>query len=325
MPYAIAYGRIITYGLPFSAFCAAGSSIIRADGSPRFNMAGLFVGTILNLILDPVFIFVCHWGVEGAALATILGQAANAGMNIYYFRHKMKSTKLDLRLWKKSFPYFGKVSRLGVSSFITQMSMVVAMATRNNVLLTYGAKSKYGPDIPITTLGITMKTFAILMSIVIGLSVGAQPIFGYNYGSGKYDRVKKTYKLVAVISTLMCTVAFLLAQFKPMAIISIFGSESDLYNEFVIKCMRIYLMLIPTIGFQIMTGIFFQSLGYPMQASILSLSKQIIFQIPVTLILPIFLGVEGVLWAGPVSDVLALITTIVMLLLYWKKIFAKTN
>lgn len=323
LPYAKDYGRIITYGLPFCAVCAGGASIIRADGNPKFNMIGLFAGTIINVVLDPIFIFVFHWGVKGAAFATILGQFANAVLNIYYFSKKMRNVSLNRFVFRKSISYIPRVSKLGISSFITQMALVVAMATRNNVLVTYGAKSKYGSDIPVTTLGITMKTFTIIMSIVLGLSAGAQPIFGYNYGSGKYDRVKKTFKLVAVLSTVICTVAFFLAQFKPLAIISIFGSESDLYNEFAIKCMRIYLMLIPTVGIQIMSGIFFQALGYPLQASILSLSKQIIFQLPVTILLPVFMGVEGVLWAGPVSDVLAFTTMIVMFLIYWKKIFSK--
>lgn len=323
LPYAKDYGRIITYGLPFCAVCAGGASIIRADGNPKFNMIGLFAGTIINVVLDPIFIFVFHWGVKGAAFATILGQFANAVLNIYYFSKKMRNVSLNRFVFRKSISYIPRVSKLGISSFITQMALVVAMATRNNVLVTYGAKSKYGSDIPVTTLGITMKTFTIIMSIVIGLSAGAQPIFGYNYGSGKYDRVKKTFKLVAVLSTIICTFAFSLAQFKPMAIISIFGSESDLYNEFAIKCMKIYLMLIPTVGIQIMSGIFFQALGYPVQASILSLSKQIIFQLPVTILLPVFMGVEGVLWAGPVSDVLAFTTMIVMFLIYWKKIFSK--
>ena len=323
LPYAKDYGRIITYGLPFCAVCAGGASIIRADGNPKFTMIGLFAGTIINVVLDPIFIFVFHWGVKGAAFATILGQFANAVLNIYYFSKKMRNVSLNRFVFRKSISYIPRVSKLGISSFITQMALVVAMATRNNVLVTYGAKSKYGSDIPVTTLGITMKTFTIIMSIVLGLSAGAQPIFGYNYGSGKYDRVKKTFKLVAVLSTIICTVAFFLAQFKPLAIISIFGSESDLYNEFAIKCMKIYLMLIPTVGIQIMSGIFFQALGYPVQASILSLSKQIIFQLPVTILLPVFMGVEGVLWAGPVSDVLAFTTMIVMFLIYWKKIFSK--
>lgn len=323
LPYAKEYGTIITLGIPFCAVCAGGASIIRSDGSPKFNMIGLFTGTIINLVLDPIFIFVFQWGVKGAAWATILGQFANAVLNIYYVSRRMKSVKLHIHQWKNAMIDIVKISKLGVSSFITQMALVVSIAVRNNILVTYGAQSKYGPDIPVTTLGITMKTFSIIMSIVIGLSAGAQPIFGYNYGSKRYDRVKQTYKLVAIIATIICSIAFLMAQFKPMAIISIFGSEDDIYNEFAIMCMRVYLMLIPTVGFQIMSGIFFQALGYPVQSSILSLSKQIIFQLPFTIVLPMFMGVTGVLWAGPVSDILALILTIVILMMYWKKIFAQ--
>ena len=321
LPYALDYGRITTYGIPFCAICAGGASLIRADGSPRYNMIGLFTGTIINLVCDPIFIFVFGWGVKGAAFATILGQAANAVLNIIYFARMTKSVQIKKSYWTSSFKYLPKVAKLGISSFITQMAMVVAMATRNNILVSYGAQSKYGPDIPVTTLGITMKTFSIIMSIVIGLSAGAQPVFGFNYGSGRQDRVKETFRKVAVIATVICIAAFLLAQLCPMAIISIFGSESDLYNEFAVKCMRIYLMLIPLAGIQIMSGIFFQSLGYPVQASLLSLSKQIIFQIPATCLLPLWLGVEGVLWAGPVSDFCAFAMTVLLLLVYWKKIF----
>lgn len=325
LPYAVDYGSIIAMGIPFMAICAGGSSIIRADGSPLFNMIGLFTGTIINLVLDPITIFVFKWGVQGAAVATILGQFANAALNIFYITRKMKSTKLDKEAWAGAFSHLGAVARLGISSFITQMSLVVAIALRNNILSYYGAQSKYGPDIPVTTLGITMKTFSIIMSIIIGLAAGSQPILGYNYGAGNYGRVKKTFKLVCIISTSICIVAFLLAQFAPMAIISIFGQENDLYNEFAVKCMRIYLMLIPLVGIQISSGIFFQALGYPAQASFLSLSKQIIFQLPVTIILPLFLGVEGVLWTGPLSDILAFTATVVTFLIYWPRIFKKSK
>lgn len=325
LPYAMDYGRIITLGLPFCAVCAGGSALIRADGNPKFNMIGLFLGTIINLICDPLFIFVFGWGVKGAAFATILGQCANAILNLWYFSKKMRTVKFTRSIYKKAVSYIPKISKLGVSSFITQMAMVVAMATRNNILVSYGAQSKYGPDIPVTTLGITMKTFSIVISIIIGLSAGAQPIFGYNYGSGNYDRVKKCYRKVAVISTIICCIAFFFAQCFPMAIISIFGSENDVYNEFAVKCLRIYLMLIPTVGFNIMSGIFFQALGYPVRSSILSLSKQIIFQLPFTILFPMFMGVEGVLWTGPASDICAFLATVIILLTSWKKIFTKKD
>lgn len=321
LPYAIDYGRVISLGMPFFAVCCSISSIIRADGSPQFNMIGLFVGTIINVTLDPIFIFCFHWGVTGAALATILGQAANAVLNIWYCFH-MKSVTIKRDTLNGCMQYLPSVLKLGVSSCLTQMALVIAIATRNNTLLYYGGLSKYGEDIPVTTLGITMKLFSIIMAVVIGLSVGAQPIFGYNYGSGQYDRVKETYRTAAIVVTAVSCIAFMAAQLFPRQIIEIFGTEeSELYYEFAVKTMKIFLMLIPTLGIQIMSGIFFQSLGYPLQASLLSLSKQVIFQIPATLLLPLWLGVEGVLWAGPVSDVFAMAFTLILLMVYWKKMF----
>lgn len=321
MPYAKDYGFICSIGVPFLAISVGISSIIRADGSPKFNMAGLLAGCALNLIFDPVFIFVFGWGVKGAALATIIGQIVNAIMNLIYVWKFTKTIKLDKSSFKGWIVMLPRIMRLGVSSFITQFSLVIAIATRNNILVSYGAESKYGSDIPVTTLGITMKVFNILMSVVMGLGSGAQPIFGYNYGSRRYDRVKKTLRYTVAIATGVFVVAFLVAQLKPMAVISIFGSDSDLYNEFAIKCMRIYLMLIPLMGLQMISGVFFQATGYPVQSSLISLSKQIIFQLPATIIIPIFMGVEGALWAGPVSDIMAFSMTVFLLVFYWKKIF----
>lgn len=321
LPYAVDYGTIITLGIPFCAICAGIASLIRADGSPKFNMIGLLTGCAINLILDPIFIFVCGWGVKGAAWATILGQIANAFLNIYYLLKKMKSVSLSREAFSSAPSAIPAIAALGVSSFINQVALVISIAVRNHVMIKYGSVSKYGSDIPITTLGITMKTFSILMCMVMGLSTGAQPILGYNYGAQNYDRVKKTFRLVVIISTAICFAAFLLAQLRPMAIISIFGSENDLYNEFAVMCMRIYLMLIPLFGVNMAVGVFFQALGYPMQSSAISLSKQIVFQLPVTVILPMFLGIEGVLWAGPVSDTLSFTMSVVLLIFYWKKIF----
>ncbi len=325
LPYAVDYGRIISIGMIFFAVCGGMSSFIRADGSPKFTMAGLLTGCIINVILDPIMIFVCGYGVKGAAFATIVGQFVNCCMNIWYCFH-MKSVKIDKKILKDSVAYIPKVMRLGVSSCLNELAIVVAMAARNNILVHYGALSKYGEDIPITTLGITMKVFSIIISVIIGTSVGAQPIMGYNYGSRQFGRVKKTFKFVVIVTTFIMIVAFLCAQLFPRQIIGIFGNdESDVYYEFAIRTMRIYLMLIPIGGLQVVSGIFFQALGYPAQASVLSLSKQIIFQLPATLVLPIFMGVEGALWAGPFSDITAFILTVIMLRYYWKKIFSDEN
>ncbi|MBQ5384417.1 MAG: MATE family efflux transporter [Treponema sp.] len=325
LPYAKDYGLIISFGIPFSSICAGGASIIRADGSPRFNMIGLLTGCAINLILDPIFIFVCHWGVKGAGWATILGQAANAVLNVIYLTRMTKSIKLTRGIWKQSIGVLWSITKLGISSFVNQLALVVAIAVRNNVLVKYGSQSKYGPDIPVTTLGITMKTFSIIMCIVLGLCTGAQPILGFNYGAKRFDRVKKTFRLTVIISTVISIIGFLLAQLIPQQIIGIFGEESDLYNEFGVKCMKTYLMLVPLFGINIASGVFFQAIGYPVQSSVLSLSKQIIFQIPVTLILPLFLGLDGVLYTGPVSDLLTFILTIALILIYWKKIFNRNQ
>ena len=213
-----------------------------------------------------------------------------------------------------------KVSSLGISSFITQIAVVLVMATTNNILVSYGAKSVYGSDIPLTTIGITMKVNQIISAVIIGLSTGAQPIYGYNYGCGQKDRVKQTYRIILSVATVFLILAFCIFQFMPMSIVKLFGSESDLYNQFAVKCFKIFLLACPINGLQMVTGIFFQAIGKPTQATILSLTRQIIYLLPATILLPTILGVEGALWAGPVADGLAFITALIMLKIYWKKL-----
>lgn len=319
LPYAMDYGRIIAWGVLFSAIDSAMAGIIRADGSPKYSMAGLLIGCITNIILDPVFIFIFHWGVKGAAWATILGQIFNA---IFYLAYiwKFKNIQITKGCFVLKKKVLSKVCSLGISSFITQVAIVLVMAVTNNVLVIYGAQSIYGSDIPLTTIGITMKVNQILSAIIIGLATGAQPIWGYNYGSGQKGRAKQTYRIVLVSATMILIVAFCIFQFAPMRIVQLFGSESDLYNEFAVMCFRIFLLACPINGLQMVTGIFFQSIGKPRQAAILSLTRQIVYLLPATILLPLALGVVGALWAGPVADVLAFITALMMLKIYWKKI-----
>ena len=319
LPYAMDYGRIISYGILFSSIDSGMAGMIRADGSPKFSMAGLLLGCITNIILDPIFIFVFHWGVKGAAWATIAGQILNAFLYLAYI-WKFKSIKLDKECFRISGKVMAKVGSLGVSSFITQIAIVLVMAVTNNILVSYGAESKYGAEIPLTTIGITMKVNQIVSAILLGLATGAQPIFGYNYGSGQKDRVKQAYRIILAVSTIVLILAFMVFQFAPMSIVCLFGSESELYNEFAVKCFKIFLLACPINGLQMATSVFFQAIGKPTQATILSLSRQIVYLLPATLLLPLVLGVEGALWAGPLADVLAFITTLVMLKLYWKKI-----
>ena len=310
---------ISVMGILFSSIDSGMAGMIRADGSPKFSMAGLLLGCITNIILDPIFIFVFHWGVKGAAWATIAGQILNAFLYLAYI-WKFKSIKLDKECFRISGKVIAKVGSLGVSSFITQIAIVLVMAVTNNILVSYGAESKYGAEIPLTTIGITMKVNQIVSAVLLGLATGAQPIFGYNYGSGQKERVKQAYRIILTVSTIVLILAFLVFQLAPMSIVRLFGSESELYNEFAVKCFRIFLLACPINGLQMATGVFFQSIGKPTQATVLSLSRQVVYLLPATILLPRALGVEGALWAGPLADVLAFITTLIMLKLYWKKI-----
>ena len=240
--YALQYGRIIVIGLPFMMIGTTLNSIIRADGSPRYAMATMVLGAILNTILDPIFIFVFNMGVEGAAMATIFSQFVTFILNLFY-RKKFKAIALTKETFKLDLRIGKKVSALGISSFITQMSFVVVMAFENNLLAKYGAESKFGSEIPITVLGIVMKISQILNSIIIGIAAGTQPIFGYNYGARKLDRVKKALKIVLGLSVIISSIAFILFQTIPNVLISIFGSGDGNYMEFACLAFRTYLLL----------------------------------------------------------------------------------
>ena len=312
-PYALKYGGIIAIGLPFMMIGTTLNSIIRADGSPQYAMFSMVLGAILNTALDPIFVFVLKMGVEGAAIATVISQIATFIINIAYIK-KFKSIKLA----KKNFKLYGKtvrkVTMLGISSFITEMSIVFVIATENNMLAKCGAESKFGPDIPITVLGIVMKISQILNSIIIGIAAGSQPILGYNYGAGKTDRVKETLKRVLGISVIISTIAFILFQTIPDKLILMFGSGDENYKEFACLGFRIYLMLCICNGIQIPSGIFFQAIGKSVKSAILSISRQIAVLIPAMIILGNLFGIKGVLYSGPFADGVAFIISVILLI-----------
>jgi len=312
LPYAKNYGYIITIGVPFMMIGTTLNSIIRSDGNPAYAMKTMVIGALLNTVLDPIFIFILKWGVKGAALATITSQTLTFILNVLYLK-KIKSIKINKQSFKLKKQESVKVTTLGISSFITQMSFVLVVTAENNLLKKYGIDSKFGPEIPITVLGIVMKISQILNSIVVGLAVGSQPILGYNYGAENYDRVKETLKTTLKISLIISTVAFILFQTIPDKLISIFGKGDELYIEFACMSFRIYLMLVIFNGVQIPSGIFFQAIGKSLKSAILSLSRQIAFLIPAMIILGKFLGLKGVLFAGPVADSLAFILSIILI------------
>lgn len=311
--YALHYGYIIAIGFPFMMIGTTLNSIIRADGNPKYSMTSMVTGAILNTILDPIFIFVFKMGVEGAAIATVISQGVTFLMNILYIK-KFKSITLNKEQFKLKLGVAKKVTTLGISSFITQMSFVFVMAVENNLLAKYGSESKFGSEIPITVLGIVMKISQILNSIIIGIAAGAQPILGYNYGAGKYDRVKKTLKTVLGLSLVISTIAFILFQTIPDKLISIFGSGDENYMEFACLAFRTYLLLCICNGIQIPSGIFFQAIGKSIKSAILSLSRQIVFLIPAMVILGSTFGIMGVLYAGPFADGLAFVIAGILLI-----------
>lgn len=321
---ALDYGYIIGVGLPFVMIGTTLNSIIRADGSPKYAMISMVLGAILNIILDPIAIFVFNMGVKGAALATIISQFFTFAMNIIYIR-KFKSITITKEDFKPKLKIMKNVSMLGISSFITQMAIVIVITTENTLYNLYAENSKFGAEIPITVHGIVMKINMILTSIIIGIAAGSQPIVGYNYGAKNYDRVKKTLKMVLGISTIVSIISFVLFQTIPETLISIFGSGDELYNEFACLTFRIFLMLTVCNGIQIASGIFFQAVGKPAKSAFITLSRQILFFVPAAIILSKYTGVMGVLYAGPVADALAFLVAVILLIFEVKKLNEKSE
>lgn len=307
--YAEEYFQYILIGLPFFMFGNALNSLIRADGSPQFAMLSTLVGCVINIILDPIAIFVLHWGMRGAALATVAGQMVTAALGFYYLYHtktfclRRESFRLSGRILKAVLP-------LGISSFLTQISIVVIMGVMNNTLVHYGALSKYGADIPLTVVGIVMKVFQIVISIVVGIAAGCQPIVGYNYGAGNYDRVRKIFSTMLAAEFIVGAVAMLLFECFPLQIISIFGSEEGLYNEFAVLSFRVYLSTIILCCLQKATSIFLQSLGKSLLSTGLSLLRDFVMSVPLVLILPLKFGIYGPLYSAPVADIVSFIVVI---------------
>ncbi|MDD6661604.1 MAG: MATE family efflux transporter [Lachnospiraceae bacterium] len=317
--YAREYFDYIVIGLPFFIFGNAVNSIIRADGSPQFAMLSTLIGCIINVIFDPIAIFVLGWGMRGAALATIAGQIVTAVLSAGYLT-RMKAVKLQKSCFRLSAGLLKQILPLGISSFLTQMSIVVIMGVMNNTLVAYGAKSKYGADIPLTVVGIVMKVFQIVISVVVGIAAGSQPIVGYNYGAGKNERVKKIYATMMRAEVIVGIVSTVVFEVFPLSIIRIFGSESELYNEFAVLAFRIYLCTIIFCCVQKATSIFLQSLGKPVMSLGLSLLRDFILSIPLILLFPRFFGVVGALYSAPVADVISLIVVVFMMRSVYKEL-----
>lgn len=309
--YAVEYARITLIGIPFVCVSMTVSSIIRAQGSPRYAMLCNIAGCITNIILDAWFVLGLRWGVAGAAWATIIGQALNFVLAIAYIP-RLKGIQFRLEYAKLRAKTVFSFLPLGISSFFTQFGSTIVVICMNNLIVTYGAESIYGPDIPLAAQGIVMKVNSIIVSVMVGLGIGSQPIVGYNYGARNFRRVKETYLKTIVIGLAVGVVGWACFQLFTQSIVNLFGQESELYNQFALKCFHIFLAVIFLTGFIIPSGIFFQSIGKPTKAMICTLTRQLIYFLPAAFVLGHFMGIEGLLYAGPVGDILASATIAIL-------------
>ncbi len=320
------YFFYISLGIPFYMFGQAMNPIIRADGSPKFAMTSTLFGAILNIILDPIFIFCFHWGMMGAAVATVIGQIATALLSLIYILHT-KSVKLSKQdfCWNKNIA--GHTLSLGICSFLSQISLVAAMAAINNMIRKYGAQDTvFGQEmyaqIPMAVVGIVMKVFQIVISIDIGMAAGCIPIVGYNMGAKRHERVKKLFSLLLTCEAAVGLIALLVVEFLPRQLIGIFGSanESVYYTEFAVKAFRIYLCMIVFACLNKATFIFLQAMGKAVASTMLSMIREIVFGVGFALLLPLFFGLDGVLYSMPVSDILTAIVSAVIIAATYKQL-----
>ena len=313
------YFFYITLGIPFYMFGQAMNPVIRADGSPRFAMVSTLAGAVINIILDPIFIFVFKWGMMGAAVATVIGQVATALLAVWYLLHMkvIRPAKTDFAL---SGSVCGRMLTLGITSFLSQISLVAAMAAINNMLRKYGAldavfgQAQYA-QIPMAVVGIVMKFFQIVISIVVGMAAGCIPIVGYNMGAGKTLRVRDLFTRLLVAEALVGAAALVLAEGFPRQLIAIFGAanESGYYTDFAIKAFRTYLCMMILACVNKACFIFLQAVGKALASTLLSMFREVVFGVGFALLLPVFFGLDGVLYSMPVSDILTFVISAVII------------
>ena len=309
LPYAQDYTGITAFGIPFLILTTGGNHLIRADRSPTYSMACMLTGAIINTILDPLFIFGFHWGIKGAAWATIIGQIISGILVIVYFL-RFRKLELSWSMLRPKGKYLRAIVSLGMASCINQIAMAIVQIVMNNTLRYYGAESMYGTDIPLACVGVISKVNMVFMAICIGISQGCQPIWGFNYGAGQYDRVKQTYKKAFQISLTIGIIFFLCFQLFPRQLVSIFGTGSEEYFRFAERYFRIFMLMTFINGIQPMSSGFFTSIGKAKLGIVVSLTRQIIFLLPLILIFPLFMGIDGVMYAGPIADGAAAVVAI---------------
>ena len=316
----------ISLGVPFYMFGQTLNPIIRSDGSPKFAMISTLAGAVVNIILDPIFIFTFKWGMMGAAVATVMGQILTAILAIWYLCH-MKAVKLKAESFRIHHQLAGKYLALGITSFLSQISLVAAMAAINNMIQKYGAldpvfgQVEYA-QIPMAVVGIVMKFFQIVISIAVGTAAGCIPIVGYNIGAGRKDRVKSLFTRLLSVEAAVGAVALLIVELFPRQLINLFGAanESVYYTEFAIKSFRVYLCMMIFATVNKGTFIFLQSLGKAAASTAISLIREVVFGVGFALLLPRFFGLDGVLYSMPVSDFLTFLITAVIIVRTYREL-----
>jgi putative MATE family efflux protein len=326
---AVEYFNIILMFFPVFMLMNMMNAVIRADGSPASSMASMLTGAIVNIILDPVFIFGFHWGMKGAAIATVIGQTVSFVISVIYFFHT-KTFKLKFKHFIPKFSVFSEALKLGTSSFITQMTIVIISLVCNMMLAKYGAQSQYGVDIPIAIIGIESKVFTVVINIVVGIILGCQPIISYNYGAKNYTRVKLTYRYVLTATIIIALAFTLLFELAPNFVVGLFGEPTNIPNpedywHFAQLTFRIFLALVTFTCIIKMTSIFFQAVGKPARAVISSVTRDIVCFVPLVLILPRFFGIEGILFAAPVADFIAMIVATCMTIGFMRTLGKETT
>ena len=323
------YFFYITLGIPFYMFGQAMNPIIRADGNPQFAMLSTLAGAAVNIVLDPIFIFVCRWGMMGAAVATVLGQVVTAVLSVWYLAHMkiIRPQKGDYRL---SGQVCGRTLALGITSFLSQISLVAAMAAINNMLRKYGALDPiFGQEqyaqIPMAVVGIVMKFFQIVISIVVGMAAGCIPIVGFNMGAGKFPRVKELFTRLLLAEAAVGAVALVLVEFFPRQLIGIFGAanESSYYTDFAIRAFRVYLCMMIFACINKACFIFLQAMGKAVESTVLSMIREVVFGVGFALLLPVWFGLDGVLYSMPVSDVLTFLVAAVLIVRTYRELNRK--
>ncbi len=316
--YAVTYTGITAIGMPLLITVNGLSNLARADGSPLYSMMTMVIGAVINTILDPVFIFVFKWGVAGAAWATVIGQAASFVFAVLYIP-RFKRVQLKKEYFTLKLKAIGKTATMGMSQGLNQVAITCVQVVMNRSLVYYGAASIYGSDIPLAGSGIVMKVNGIVFAIIIGINQGMQPIIGFNYGAKKYERVKKTYLFALLCATLITVIGLFVFEAFPQYVLKAFGNGNELYFEFSIKFMRTFLCTLPVVAVHIISSNLFAAIGKPVKGALLSLTRSVFFFIPAVLILPLFFGLDGIMYAGPVADSLSVLIVLIFIIIEFRK------